>query len=285
MKSKVVWNDFNQAENNESSSKSLKVLGPDAIFSLSLLLGVLIIFFVTFPAQAQNRVGTVITGRAKATELNKYSGNGPLPLPQIVLVENFKMTGDVITDPGRTHRHHLLHKQSQPLTPDELVSAVQNSFAVSVIDHVKKLNIDVQRSTDLSMARPPTLVVEGDFSLIDQGIARKRILIGFGRGASDVKAHLLISLLDGGKKTLLLECNINSASGKEPGAVASSSGTGFAISAVTGSLTDKRSSTAQVDGQRLGKLVAEQVSNVIRTTTWNEEKNMAENSTESIAGK
>jgi hypothetical protein len=285
MKSGIVFIGFNQADkNNESSSKSSKVIGPHAIFARALLMGVLIAF-MTLPVQAQNRVGTVITGRAKATELNKYSGNEPLPLPQMVLVENFKMSGDVITEPGRTHRHHLLHKQSQPLTPDELVSAVQNSFAISVIDHVKKLNVDVQRSTDLSKARPSTLVVEGDFSLIDQGTARKRILIGFGRGASDVRAHVLISLLDGDKKTLLLECNINSASGKEPGAVASSSGAGFAISAVTGSLTDKRSSTAQVDGQRMGKLVAEQVSKVIRTKTWNEEKNMAENDMESIAGK
>ena len=269
MKSEIVWIGFHQADkNNESSSKSSKVIGPNPIFASVLLLGFLIAF-ITLPVQAQNRVGTVITGRAKATELNKYSGNEPLPLPRMVLVENFKMMGDVITDPGKTHRHHLLHKQSQPLTPDELVSAVQNSFAISIIDHVKKLNLDVQRSTDLSEARPSTVVVEGDFSLIDQGTARKRILIGFGRGASDVRAHVMISLLDEDKKTLLLECNINSTSGKEPGAVASSSGAGFAVSAVTGSLMDKRSSTAQVDGQRMGKLVAEQVSNVIRTTKWN----------------
>lgn len=38
--------------------------------------------------------------------------------------------------------------------------------AASVIDHVKKLNVDVQRSHRSSKAKPSTLVVEGDFSFI-----------------------------------------------------------------------------------------------------------------------
>jgi hypothetical protein len=250
----------------------------------ALLLGVLIAC-MTSHAQAQNRVGTIITGRAKATVLKRYSGTALLPKPQIVLIEDFRMTGDVITEPERTHHHHLLHKRQQPLTRDELISAVQQSFATAVIDPIKKLNVDAQRSTNLSQAKPSTVVVEGEFSLIDQGNVRKRILIGFGRGASDVRAHVLISLLEADKKTLLLECIINSQSGKEPGAAASISGTGFAISAVTGSMSDKRSSTAQVDGKRMGKLVAEQVSNVFRTTTWSEDKNIAENNMESTPSK
>jgi len=277
MKSGIALSSFNQTKSSTGTAQNV-------IFYRALLLGVLIAC-MTSHAQAQDRVGTIITGRAKATVLKKYSDADHMPKPQIVLIENFRMTGDVITDPERTHRHHLLHKQSQPLTRDELISAVQNSFATSVIDHVKKLKVDVERSTDPSKAKPSTLVVEGEFSLIDQGNVRKRILIGFGRGASDVRAHVLISLLEADKKTLLMECNINSQSGKEPGAAASISGTGFAISAVTGSMSDKRSSTAQVDGKRMGKLVAEQVSNVLRTTTWSEEKNMAENNMESITEK
>ncbi len=285
MKSGTLSGNLNQINKiREFSAKFSTVIVQDPIFCRTLLLGVLIAC-TTSQTQAQDRVGTIITGRAKATVLKKYSGTDLLPKPQTVLIEDFRMTGDVITDSERTHRHHLFHKQSQPLTRDELISAVQNSFAASVIDHVKKLNVNVQRSTDPSTAELSTLVVEGEFSLIDQGIARRRIVIGFGRGASDIKAHVLISLLDGDKQTPLLECNINSESGKEPGAVASTSGAGFAISAATGSMTDQRSSTVQVDGQRMGKLVAEQVSNVMRTTAWDEEKSIAENNMESIARK
>jgi hypothetical protein len=71
-------------------------------------------------------------------------------------------------------------------------------------------------------------------------------------------------------------------SSKEPGAMASTSGTGFAISAVAWSMSDKRPSTVKVDAQRMGKLVTKQVSNVIGTTNWNVQRNVAESNVESL---
>ena len=50
--------------------------------------------------------------------------------------------------------------------------------------------------------------------------------------------------------------------------MASTRGTGFVISAVAWSMSDKRPSTVKVDAQRMGKLVTKQVSNVIETTNW-----------------
>jgi len=273
MKSKIVPSRFSQISKIKGiCAISRMISSQNVIFSRALLHAVLIAC-MSSQASAQNRVGTIITGRAKATVLKKYSDTQPLPKPQIVLLEDFRMTGDVITQSEEKRHHYLLHKQTPPLTRDELITAVQTSFALAVTDQLKKLNVDAQRAKDLSQAKPSTLVVEGEFSLINQGNARKRILIGFGRGASDVQAHVLISLLEGDTKTLLLDSTINSQSGKEPGAVLSTSGAGFAISAVAGSMSDKRSATVQVDGKRMGKLVAEQVSNVMRTTTWNDVKN------------
>jgi hypothetical protein len=84
---------------------------------------------MTSHAQAQDRVRTIITGRDKATVLKNYSGTDVLPKPQIVLNENFRMTGDVMTEAESTRQHHLLHKRSQPLTRHQLISAVQKSFS------------------------------------------------------------------------------------------------------------------------------------------------------------
>ena len=64
--------------------------------------------------------------------------------------------------------------------------------------------------------------------------------------------------------------------------MASTSGTGFAISAVTWSMSDKRPSTVKVDAQRIGKLVTKQVSNVIETTNWNVQRNVAQSNPESL---
>jgi len=76
--------------------------------------GAYLIACITSHEQARDRVGTIIIGRAKATVLKKYSGTDLLPKPPVVLIENFREAGDVITEPERTRQHHLLHKHSRP---------------------------------------------------------------------------------------------------------------------------------------------------------------------------
>jgi hypothetical protein len=63
------------------------------------------------------------------------------------------MTGDVITEPERTHQHHLLHKRSQPLTRDELIS-IARSGEVGVST---ARNVTVRISTSAFAAAPREL--------------------------------------------------------------------------------------------------------------------------------
>jgi Domain of unknown function (DUF4410) len=89
---------------------------------------------------------------------------------------------------------------------------------------------------------PPTavLIVEGEFIAIDEGNKTKRVMIGFGRGASDIKTHVIVSSLTGGKKTPVLEFNLNSASGKKPGAAATVGAGSLAVAATSGGVGDKK---------------------------------------------
>jgi hypothetical protein len=98
-------------------------------------------------------------GIGSSRRATQFSYRRAVPPSEAHAVENFKMTGDVITEPERNHQHHLLRRQSQPLTRHDLVSAVQNSFANAVVDQIKKLNIDAKRLTDLREAKPqPSLL-------------------------------------------------------------------------------------------------------------------------------
>src|SRR5262249_53779930 len=65
------------------------------------------------------------------------------------------------------------------------------------------------------------LIVRGEFTKIDEGNRSKRVMIGFGRGATDVQAHVTV-LLDNGSSApvVLSKFKLNSASGKKPGAAA-----------------------------------------------------------------
>ena len=79
-------------------------------------------------------------------------------------------------------------------------------------------------------------------------------MIGFGRGASDIKTRVFLTLVANGRCTVLLDGNINSQSGKEPGAVDGTNGVGVAAGAVIGTPGDNRSGTVEEDASRVGKL-------------------------------
>ena len=52
---------------------------------------------------------------------------------------------------------------------------------------------------------------------IDEGNKIKRVMIGFGRDASDVRTHVTVSSFTNGKKTVVLEFDLNSTSDKKRG--------------------------------------------------------------------
>jgi hypothetical protein len=111
------------------------------------------------------------------------------------------------------------------------------------------------------------LIVEGEFIAIDEGNKTKRVMIGFGRGASDIKTHVTVSSITKGKKTVVLEFSLNSASGEKPGAVATMGAGSVALSAAVGDVGDKKG-TVQADASRMAKAVARQIEEFMNSQKW-----------------
>jgi hypothetical protein len=220
---------------------------------------------------AQNSVGNALSGDAKVEVLHSYSGPDALLKPERVVIQNFTTVGDVVMDESmatRLHQHSLLHRGSgEDATPEALIRKVQDSFAKTLVAQFKKVNIASDRVTDASSVVGPALIVEGEFIAVNQGDATQRIMLGFGRGASDIKTHVIISLAVNGSKTVLLDCNINSQSGKKPGAIVSMGGGSLAVGAATGDLGDNKA-TVQGDASRMAKLVAKQTEAVMVAQKW-----------------
>lgn len=168
-------------------------------------------------------------------------------------------------DEEASRRHH---GPDANVTPDGLVEQLQDSLAKTLIGQFKKMNVESGRVSDASAIIGPALVIQGEFTWIAPGDSRKRIIVGFGRGASDLKTHVTISEVFNGQRTILLECDIDSQSGKKPGAILSASGTGFAVGVATGHIGDKRSSTAQADASRMAKLIAKQTKAIMVAQRW-----------------
>jgi hypothetical protein len=81
---------------------------------------------------------------------------------------------------------------------------------ISVPDKLKDLDIPSEKASVAGdVTSEPNLIVEGEFVAINEGDETKRIMIGFGRGASDVKTHVKLSLVEHDRLTVVLEFDLS----------------------------------------------------------------------------
>jgi hypothetical protein len=223
-------------------------------------------------AIAQSSTGNIVTGEAKAEIIRSYSDSEVLPTPVKVVIQDFASVGDIITDESTAARVHrrlsLRHGSDEDSTPEVLTQQVQASFSKALIDELGKVTIQSERACDGGDIPTATvLVVEGEFIAIDEGNKTQRIIVGFGRGASDIKTHVTVSSFTKGEKTVVLEFNLNSASGKKPGAVASMGAGSLIAGAAAGDVGDKKE-TVQADASRMAKTIAKQIEGLMIAHKW-----------------
>lgn len=223
-------------------------------------------------ATAQSSTGNIVTGEAKVENINTYNGSEDLAKPEKVMVQDFTPVGDIIMDESAAARLHrrlsLKHGSDEDSTPEVLTQQVQAAFSKTLMEEFTKVNVQSERSLDAEGApAAAVLIVEGEFIAIDEGNKSKRIMIGFGRGASDIKTHVVVSSFVKGTRTVVLEFDVNSSSGKKPGAVATLGAGSLAVGAALGDAGDKKG-TAQADASRLAKAVAKQIESFMVTQKW-----------------
>jgi hypothetical protein len=96
------------------------------------------------------------------------------------------------------------------------------------------------------------------------------MMIGLGRGASDVKAHVVVSMMTKKGPVVMADFNLNSESGKKPGAAAGmgvgSAGVAAADVAISGA--EDHGATVESDTARMAKTVAKQIESMMMTQKW-----------------
>lgn len=224
-------------------------------------------------AMAQNSAGNPLTGDVKATVIQRYSGPAVLPKPDKIVIHEFTVNPGVVTTDqsiaAQLHRTMMLrHGVDEDSSPDVLARRVQAAFAKALADELKNVNTPIQKASATDgVLSGSDLIIEGDFTTINEGDKTKRIMIGFGRGASNVRTHVRVSLVTQGHSTVVLEFNLSSESGKKPGAAATMGIGSLAVGAAAGGAGD-RNSTVEADASRMGKLVAKQVEAFMTDQKW-----------------
>jgi hypothetical protein len=214
-------------------------------------------------ACANDSVGNFVTGRAvvdrvesgSAVSDGAKSGHVAVrfdsaPVAQITLDDSLA---------ARLRRRRLTwtggdDDSTAPVLAQHVQASFSKSFSVELNAHgIVSDNMDAP-----TVAEQPTVVIEYSFTAIDEGNRGDRIMIGLGRGASRVKMHVNVYEAYRDHRTALLAMDVDSDSGKMPGALPTMgagslvTGTGLGIAGDTGSTVD-------ADASRLGKLVGRRV--------------------------
>lgn len=235
------------------------------------------IFAVTASSIAQNTAEKILVGDTNVTIIQNYSGKGKLPKPARAIIYDFDVPSDVITIDNSAAAHILNHDPiahingdaGQESDPTAVAAKVQAAFRKRLVRELKKTSIPTSSAASSAVLDSPvnTLMVHGDFTAVKQGNKTARMMIGFGDGASDVKAHVVVTLITQGNPILLAEFNLDSESGKKPGAGATMGVGSAAASVGTSSATDSKASVAG-DTSRMAKAVAREIEDIMAAQEW-----------------
>jgi len=211
------------------------------------------------------------------TVVADYKGTDKLSVPGQIVIHDFDVPSEIITIDNSPAARILGNSPiarrrgdaGQSQDPATVARKVQAEFSKTLLSDLQKLPIPVAQSPLGANPDSPTgtLIIRGGFTTIDQGNETKRIMIGLGRGASDVQAHTVASLLTPTGPILIIEFNVASTSGKKPGA-AETMGVGAAgASVATSGATDSKA-TVEGDTARMAHAVAKQLKTTMIAQGW-----------------
>jgi hypothetical protein len=138
-----------------------------------------------------------------------------LPPPARILVYDFTMADAVVKE-----YQGILRQQPSERNPAERESQIKRHASEAalfeLLNGLRGLGFSVARVTRGTLAGDNELLIDGKFLAVDQGNPLRRLLLGFGSGASKVEARVTVH--QGAEGRMLLDFTIQSDSGKLPGA-------------------------------------------------------------------
>lgn len=238
-----------------------------------ICIGYIVVIVAAVGLRAQNAAQKLLVGNAKVETITSYNGSALLPKPNQIVVYDFTVPTNVVTMDesmaARLRRRHLERLGMNSNSSSEAVAQeVQASFSKALVKELQKTSIPAETAAGTDTPSPAhTLIIQGEFTAINEGNKSKRVMIGFGRGASDVQAHVTVSLTGNAQPIMLSEFKLNSASGKKPGAAATM-GVGSAGAGVAAGSVGDTKATVQADASRMAQAVAKQIQSLMTAQKW-----------------
>jgi len=131
----------------------------------------------------------VMAGCARVSTEHVQKSIDVLPRPQLILVHDYRVSPDEVQLDSALSSRVKRAVKGTPKTEDQLTveQEVSRVLTTTLVDEIRKLGIPADSATMASPVAGPILSIEGQIVSIDEGNKAKRLVIGFGSGASEVR--------------------------------------------------------------------------------------------------
>jgi hypothetical protein len=170
--------------------------------AMRFFLGALLLCFIVACGQ------TGIRKAALTSETN-------LPRPERILVFDFAVSEEEVKEYQGIMRQQPTIKDASE-RERLLAQEVKDALADELVDALKSLGFVVERVPRGTRATANDMVIDGQFVTVDEGNPLRRLVVGFGSGASTIQTQVQVYQAPEARK--LLEFTTQSDSGKLPGA-------------------------------------------------------------------
>ena len=130
----------------------------------------------------------VITGCA-STKIDRRDElvTQKLPRPNTIWVHDFAATPSDVPDKSALAGKHSEHSPPQTAKETAMGRQLGDEIASQLIEQINGMGMSAERASAGTTPQINDIVIQGYLISFNQGSAEKRILIGFGSGASDLK--------------------------------------------------------------------------------------------------
>jgi hypothetical protein len=199
-----------------------------------------------------------------------------LPKPNRIIVYDFAATpGDIPADAA------IVSNYQQYVTPQtaeqiKLGHALGDVLAQELVKEIHKLGMPAERAKTGPPPRIGDLLIRGEFVSMDEGSKAKRMLIGFGAGAGELKTHVEGYQITARGERRLGSGEIKAEGGKMPGMIvpvvaATKSGSAGRSAVISGGMNIKQERGAEsLEGaaKRTANKIAEVLSKAFARHGW-----------------
>ncbi len=221
---------------------------------------------------------TILTGCASSdvTARRSYVADQEIARPSRIIVHSFAATpGDVPADAAIAGRYE---KRATPQTAEEIALGRQlgDQLARNLVDEILELGFPAELAGQGPPPQVGNLVIKGQFVSIDEGSRLKRMLVGFGAGAAELKTFVEGYQVTAGGLRPLGSAEVEAGGGRMPGmlvpvAGGAAAGTAATSAAISGALNvgqEVKSESIQGAAKRTAEEIAKVLEDAFKKRGW-----------------